>query len=104
MDLDQQKLSKSEWNNIEVPVSESEKKILEIILQGYHDVNIRINETSSLLSHIKIENNPSIELELYKKYFEPKIESLKKKYMTIDKTTVNTEKKPKKTEPHLYSQ
>ena len=99
MDLDQQKLSKSEWNNIEVPVSESEKKILEIILKGYHDVNIRINETSSLLSHIKIENNPSIELELYKKYFEPKIESLKKKYMTIDKTTVNAEKKPKKIPP-----
>jgi hypothetical protein len=78
MDLDQQKLSKSEWNNIEVPVSETEQKILGIIVDGYLDVNLRKNDTTSLLAYMKIEHTVAIEQELYKKYFEPKIDGQKK--------------------------
>lgn len=99
MDLDQQKLSKSEWNNIEVPVSETEQKILGLIVDGYHDVNIRKNDTTSLLAYMKIEHTVAIEQELYKKYFEPKIDGLKKKYMKPEIIKVSLEKKKKKSIP-----
>jgi hypothetical protein len=34
MDLSQTKLTKTEWNNIEIPPEESEKAILRFILKG----------------------------------------------------------------------
>jgi hypothetical protein len=99
MDLDQQKLSKSEWNNIEVPVSEMEQNILRLIVDGYHDVNLRKNDTTSLLAYMKIEHTVAIEQELYKKYFEPKIVGLKQKYMKPEIIKVSVEKKKKKSIP-----
>ncbi len=42
MDLTQNKLTKSEWIHAEIPVSESEKPILQLINDGFEDVNIRI--------------------------------------------------------------
>jgi hypothetical protein len=99
MDLDQQKLSKSEWNNIEVPVSETEQNILRLIVDGYHDVNLRKNDTTSLLAYMKIEHTVAIEQELYKKYFEPKIVGLKQKYMKPEIMKVSVEKKKKKSIP-----
>ena len=41
MDLSQKKLSKSEWNNIEIPFPEKEKKILKLICDGYHNIDIK---------------------------------------------------------------
>jgi hypothetical protein len=99
MDLDQQKLSKSEWNNIEVPVSEMEQKILGLIVEGYHDVNLRKNDTTSLLAYMKIEHSPAIEQELYKKYFGEKIDGQKKKYMKPEIIKASAEKKKKKSIP-----
>ena len=49
MDLTQKKLSKSEWLNIEVPFPDSEKKILQLIINGYNNVNISVNNSLSLL-------------------------------------------------------
>jgi hypothetical protein len=80
MDFTQNKLSRSEWENIEIPVMPEEKKILELILNGYHDGNIRHNETLSLFSFIKIEKTPEIEYLLYKKYFEDLFIDTIKKY------------------------
>ena len=42
MDLNQRKLNKTEWNSVEVPVSKSEIDILNMIIKGFQDVNIRI--------------------------------------------------------------
>jgi hypothetical protein len=99
MDLNQDKLSKSEWNNIEVPVSEDEMKILKLIIEGFHDINIRKNNTLSLLSYMKIEHSVELENELYKKYFESKILELRKKYMKTDVITKEKTQKPKKIAP-----
>ena len=38
MDLTQSKLSKKEWETIEVPVSDAEKQILAMIKKGYDDI------------------------------------------------------------------
>ena len=57
MDLTQRKLNKSEWDSIEIPVSQSEQKILKLIIEGFNDVNIKTNEHKSLISFLKIEHN-----------------------------------------------
>jgi hypothetical protein len=80
MDFTQNKLTKAEWENIEVPVLSEEKKILEMIMKGFADVNIRSNETLSIMSYIKMENTPEIEYMLYKKYFEEFVIENMKKY------------------------
>jgi hypothetical protein len=100
MDLKQTKLTKSEWMNIEIPVSDQEKSILQLIIDGYHDVNLRRNDNVSLLSHMKMEYSPEIDKQLYKQYFEKDVETLKTKYMSNDSdsddTTPSKNKKQKK--------
>ena len=54
MDLSQRKLLKSEWESIELPVSPQEKNILQMIKDGYHNVNIHTNNHQSLFSFVKI--------------------------------------------------
>ena len=80
MDLKQCKLSRNEWDSIESPVSVYEKNILKLIVNGYENVQIKENETSSLFTYTKIDKTPEIEFSLYKKYFEPIIEKNNKKY------------------------
>jgi hypothetical protein len=76
MDLNQRKLTKSEWESIEIPVSKNEIEILQLIKNGYSNVNIKINKTDSLFTYLKIEYSAQIEEFLYAKYFADKIKSL----------------------------
>ena len=80
MDLSQTKLSKNEWNNTEVPITENEKFILNVLMKGYDNVNIRDNMNKSMFEMIKIEVNDENEVYLYKKYFEKEIKDIIKKY------------------------
>ena len=80
MDLKQVKLSKSEWESIEIPVSDKEKEVLLLITKGYSDVNIKINRTDSLFTYLKIEFISEIEEFLFCKFFGDKIKDLIKKY------------------------
>ena len=81
--LKQSKLTRSEWDNIEIPVSEEEKEILQLIINGYSDVNIKYNKTLSLFSFTKIDPTPENEKFLYEKYFEPIIKEITTKYKTF---------------------
>ncbi len=83
MDLTQSKLSKAEWMNVEIPVSDQEKEILELILEGYHNVNLRKNRTQSLLTFMKIEYTGEIEDHLYKQYFERDVQDMAKTYEKV---------------------
>jgi len=80
MDLNQRKLTRSEWESIEVPVSFQEKDVLCLIIQGLHNVNIKYNKHNSLFQFLKIEYNETMEDHLYNKYFAHKINEMKKKY------------------------
>ena len=80
MDLSQRKLTKAEWETIEVPVSQNEKQILKLIVSGYHEVNIRTNEHLSLYSFLKIDKSTETEMMLFKKYFEEPILKTISKY------------------------
>jgi hypothetical protein len=80
MDFTQNKLTKAEWENLEVPVSPSEKQILSMIMNGFNNVNINFNETLSMFSFTKIEKTPEVEYLLYKKYFEDFVATTINKY------------------------
>ena len=80
MDLKQRKLNKTEWNNTEVPVSQEEKRILKLICEGYHDVNIKMNLNQSLSSVIKLDATDEMEAYLYERYFNKEVKKMIKKY------------------------
>ena len=44
MDLKQDKLSKSEWESIEIPAIESEKRIFKLIMKCFNNVNYIEND------------------------------------------------------------
>ena len=84
MDLTQKKLSKSEWNNIEVPFPEDEKNILKMIINGFQNTDIKDNNSTSLLSIMKLDPNTNgLEVYLFQKYFENTIKNLVKTYSSI---------------------
>ena len=60
MDLKQQKLTKKEWEFLEVPVSAQEKSILDLIYNSFNNINFTKNETNSLLLYLKIDFNINI--------------------------------------------
>ena len=76
MDLAQRKLNKSEWESIEIPVSQEEKEVLQLIMDGYSNVNIKYNKFNSLFTYLKIEYSEAMEDHLYNKYFSEKIKKL----------------------------
>ena len=80
MDLNQTKLTKIEWNNTEIPVSSDEMRILKLISDGFHDVNIKSNVNQSMFQIVKIDVTPENEVYLYNSYFEKEINHIIKKY------------------------
>ena len=96
MDLTQRKLDKSEWESIEVPSTDNEKEILQLMIRGFHDVNLKYNNIKSLFNYLKIEYKESMEDYLYTKYFEPWILQLRKMYALETGTlfTVSIKGKP----------
>lgn len=94
MDLNQRKLTRSEWESIEVPVSFQEKDVLNLIIQGFHNVNIKYNKHNSLFQFLKIEYTETMEDHLYNKYFAPKINEMKKKYKNEEIFNVQSKSNP----------
>jgi hypothetical protein len=94
MDLTQKKLTKAEWESIETPISESEKKIIKVITDGYDNVNIRYNENQSMLQvlHISALGTPEIGQYLFKEYFLKEIEHI----VTVLTTNKHKDKKKNK--------
>lgn len=76
MDLKQRKLNRSEWNSIEVAVPKSEIDVLQLIIAGFSDVNIRINNNNSIFTFLKIEYNEKMEDQLYNKYLRERVEKI----------------------------
>jgi len=80
LSLIQTKLSRAEWDNIEIPVSPEEHEVLQLIIDGYSDPNIRYNKKMSMFSFTKIDPTEQNEHYLYMKYFAPIIEKTATKY------------------------
>jgi len=80
MDLTQSKLSRAEWNSIEISVQDDELFILKMINEGSGNVNIRLNRHLSIIQFMKLEKTASNETCLYEKYFQPTIADIVGKY------------------------
>ncbi len=78
--IDQVKLSKSEWDYTEIPESQSEKDIMQMIISGFGDVNIIRTSQHSLLSFLKITPTPEMHQHLYATFYQTLLESLVKKH------------------------
>ena len=89
MDLNQRKLNRSEWNSIEVPVSESEQNILQLIIKGNQDVNIKINNNNSIFTFLKIEYSEKMEDYLYNKYLCEQCNKIQEQTKTLKNTFIN---------------
>ena len=78
MDLRQKRLTAEEWESLEIPVSVEEKKILNLICNGYDNVNVSYNETLSIISYVKIKASDLdiYHIYFYDKYFKNIIDSL----------------------------
>ncbi len=65
----QEKLTRQEWEGIEVPLPSNELEILSLIKKGWHDPDIIINKIPSFLSKSKITSSPEIHNHIYHHYF-----------------------------------
>jgi hypothetical protein len=87
MDLTQSKLSRAEWNSIEICVPEDELFVLKMINEGSANVNIRSNRHLSIIQFMKLEKTASNETCIYEKYFQQIIEGIVGKYTAQSGTT-----------------
>lgn len=100
MDLSQKKLTKEEWEALEVPVDKSEQRILKLIKDGWENPNITLNDANTLLKMMKItENLDMFHGYFYTKYFKEIIQKTVKKYsLNFDTKEKKSKKKIKKKE------
>ena len=97
MDFRQRKLTKQEWEGIEVPVSSSEKEILKMIRDGFHNVKIKHNKNKTLLTFAKLEESDIMEKHIFNTYLKKRLEKIYKK-SGLEMQKVKADKKliPKK--------
>ena len=82
MDLRQDKLTKSEWESIEIPTTPEEKNILRLICNGFSDVDICENESLSIFSFLKLSDTETIHNYIFMKYLQPLLIAIFKKNKT----------------------
>ncbi len=81
----QVKLSKSEWDYTEIPESQSEKDIMQMIINGFNDVNIVRTSQQSLLSFLKITPSHEMHQHLYTTFYQSALETLVKKHRKAER-------------------
>jgi hypothetical protein len=72
--LVQVKLTGDEWNSVEIMEPEEEMRILQLIIDGFNDVNHVFNPHLSLMSRLKITATPEMEDYLFDEYFRKRVE------------------------------
>ena len=72
--LIQVKLTGEEWNGVEIMEPENEMRILQLIIDGFHNVNCVFNPHLSLMSRLKITATPEMEDYVYNEYFRKRVE------------------------------
>jgi hypothetical protein len=81
MDLTQKKLTRSEWEFLEIPVGKQELKILKLIYNSRDNVDIKFNESKSFLEFIKMSGNlDALHSYCYHNYFKEVVDSMIKRF------------------------
>jgi hypothetical protein len=92
MDFTQGKLTKSEWDGVEVPDSHDEQQIYQLIKDGYHNVNIVRNSSQTLLQYMKIAPSDEMHAHMHELYFKTHVDEMREAFGLSDFET-NTDKK-----------
>jgi hypothetical protein len=71
--LQQSKLSRDEWNGIEVPLPDTERKILSMIVRCAGNVNAKASTCPSLLTYARIEESQPAHEHLYGHFLREKL-------------------------------
>jgi hypothetical protein len=80
MDLSQTKLTKEEWNILEIPIIGREFEIIKMIHKSGKNIDTTIKNTKTLINFIKIESNiEKFHIYLYVKYFKDILKKINKK-------------------------
>jgi hypothetical protein len=94
--LIQTKLTGDEWNGVEIMEPETELRILNLIITGYHDVNYKFNINQSLASRLKITTTPEMSDHLFVEYFKKRVDRLVMKHGFVFNTGAKSKKTMKK--------
>ena len=79
----QGRLTKSEWNNMEIPVSPDELTVIKLIRDSYHTVQLKMNTHSSMIGILKTSSSPEMHAHLYQKHFEQLIRDMVKTFQLV---------------------
>lgn len=95
MDFTQNKLTKAEWESIEVRLPQHELEILKLVYDGYDNVTLSYNKNVSLFETLKLgtADIDTMHNHLYEVYFEKVLNELSKKYKLQYKSPKLSKKK-----------
>jgi hypothetical protein len=97
MDFTQGKLTKSEWDGVEVPDSHEEQQIYQLIKDGYNDVGIVRNSNQSLMQYMKIAPSDEMHAHMYELYFKTHVDEMREAFaLTTFETDTDKKKLVKK--------
>ena len=74
MALAQAKLSKSEWNAIEIPVNENDKYVLSFLISASKNKDLTLCSKLTLSQYTKLSINEEVHYHLYTTFIQPKLE------------------------------
>ena len=96
MDLTQRKLTKQEWEGIEVPVDEREKIVLKMIQYGFHNIDYKFNHNTTLIDYAKLEKSDAMESYIFQEYLQCRLKKIYKKLGIDRKIDTHVKIQPKK--------
>jgi hypothetical protein len=86
----QTKLTKDEWNSIEIPVQADEMRILSFIKQGFQNPELVENQMQSLYTYLKVDPSPELDIYLCNTYFSIQKVDVKVKLKKADQIRVSS--------------
>ena len=93
MDFVQGKLTKSEWDSVEVPDSYEEQQIYQLIKDGFSDVGIVRNSSQTLLQYMKIAPSDEMHAHMYELYFKTLVDEMREAFALCQFETDTDKKK-----------
>ena len=78
----QSKLTRNEWESIEMPVEAEEREILEFVREGYKNDQIKRNKNQSMMERMKVEETEGMHKYLYGEYMIPRMREMMEEMRT----------------------
>ena len=100
--MNQTKLTKEEWNAVEIPVTADELSVLKFIQRGYENPDLVENNLSTLYTYLKLTPSPQLDDHLFHKYFTVPWEVPKSKIQLKKADQIRLDTTPRKITEILY--